>query len=154
MITLVLAVRDNNGDFVGVLTGVLGVWGLGGDCVTIPPVDCEGMLLLLPLLLLLVTNTRDFGDERFMGGLVGDLVVASFLLFPGLFLLSFFDTDFSDLPTALEVFLIALPLPLDNDEAKYMSRLDCDKCRFLVEEEVTDDEGGDLKSVVSSSCSG
>ena len=152
MITLVLVVRDNNGDLVGVLTGVLGVRDLGGDCVTTPPVDCAGVLPLL--LLLLATNTKDFGDERFVCGLVGDLVEAGFLPFPGLFLFSFFDIDFSNLPTALEIFLRALPLPLDNDEAKYTSKLDCDKCRFLVEEEEVDGEGSNLESVVSSSCSG
>ena len=61
MITLVLIVRDKDGDFVGVLTGVLG--GLeDGDCGT--TIGCE---LLQPSTCVLppTTSFSEFGGECF-----------------------------------------------------------------------------------------
>lgn len=106
--------------------------------------------------MLLVTSTSDFGGEGFTDDLLGDLVT-DFRRFPGLFLCSFFNDGFPGLLKGLlkdlDVFLCALPPPLlESEEAKYMSKLDCDRCRFL--EDVPEDGGGVLKSVSSLSCSG
>ena len=108
MITLVLAVRDNDGDLVGVLTGVLGVWDFG-DCMTIL-LGCTSVALLaiplatLLLLLVMVSNTNDLGGVGLIDGLVGNFAI-DFWAFPGLFLFSFFDDSFSDLLEGLDVFL-------------------------------------------------
>ena len=68
MITLVLVLRDSDGDFVGVLIGVLGVFGV---CTT-TLLDCRGILFIA--VLPPVFNTRDLGGVGFMETLDGDFV--------------------------------------------------------------------------------
>ena len=126
MITLVLTVRDKNGDLVGVFTGVLG--GLeDGDCETtigcmlLPPSTC-----VLPL----VTSCSDFGGECFT--FLADTLITDFwLTFPGLFFVSFFDGALSGLLGDFDGFLLTLLLCLVllcwREEAKYMSKLDWER---------------------------
>jgi len=148
IITLVLTVRDKDGDLVGVFIGVLGGL-IDGDCgITIV---CA---LLLPstCVLPLVPSCSDFGGECFT--FLADTLITDFWqAFPGLFFASFFvsffdDTLFNlfgDLDSFLLMLLLCLVVLCWREEAKYMSKLDWERWRFFVVEGV----GGDLKSLPS-----